>query len=100
MPNASIIRLRLTDVRLERFKAAFKPNSIEFRPFNVVIGRNGSGKSTVIEALQWIDMALRSGVPRACDQYHGVHDLINVRSPKDNRFFRFNLTWECIGEIG
>lgn len=100
MPDTTPIRLKLTAVRVERFKAAFKPEPIRFQPFNVIVGRNGSGKSTVIEALQWIDMALRLDVPRACDQYHGVHDLINVRSPKDSRFFRFELAWECVGNSG
>ena len=50
MPETPPIRLRLAEVRLERFKAAFKPEGpIIFRPFNAFIGRNGAGKSTVIE---------------------------------------------------
>lgn len=96
MNDQSAIRLLLREVRMERFKAAFKlTNPIDFRPANVIIGRNGSGKSTVIEALQWIDTAIRLDVPRACLPYTSVRDLINVRSPKDNRYFRLSLTWQA-----
>jgi predicted ATPase len=77
MPETPMTRLRLVEVNLERFKAAFRPSQpIEFRPFNILIGRNGSGKSTVLEALQWIDTALRQDVRQACDPYNGVHDLV------------------------
>lgn len=52
---AVVPSMLLTSMTLKRFKAAFEPGPIELRPFNVLIGRNGSGKSTVIEALQWIE---------------------------------------------
>jgi predicted ATPase len=96
MPETPTIHLRLAEVRLERFKAAFKPaDPILFRPLNAIIGRNGAGKSTVLEAMQWIDTALRYDVRSACDRYNGVHDLINFRSPSKSRNFKVSLTWEC-----
>ena len=85
------IRLRLTQIELERFKAAFKPQPIEFRAFNVIIGRNGAGKSTLLEALQWIDTALRRDIRQACAPYNGVRDLVNLRSRSKVRFFRVAL---------
>ncbi len=95
MAEARPARLRLSEVRLERFKAAFKPDGpIVFQPFNVIIGRNGAGKSTVLEALQWIDTALRTDIRQACDRYNGVHDLINLRSPAKARYFKVDLAWE------
>ena len=72
--------LSLTEVRLERFKAAFKPDPIHLGGFNVVIGRNGTGKSTLLEALQWLDGTIRQDARTASERYHGVHDLINLRS--------------------
>jgi predicted ATPase len=81
----------LTEVKLERFKAAFKPGSIPLRPFNVVIGRNGSGKSTLLEALQWLDATLRRDAREASDRYFGIRDLINLRSKE--HYFRVALTW-------
>lgn len=83
----------ITEVRLERFKAAFKPEPIPLRPFNVLIGRNGSGKSTLVEALQWIDTAMRRDAREACVRYWGIHDLINLRGWTKTPFFQLTLTW-------
>lgn len=83
----------LSSVHLERFKAAFKPDPIPLQSFNVLIGRNGSGKSTVIEALQWIDTAIRHDVRAACSRYWGIQDLINFRSNTRVNFFQIGLHW-------
>lgn len=84
----------LTKVRLERFKAAFKPDPVVLGPFNVIIGRNGSGKSTLLEALQWVDTTLRHDTRRASERYSGVHDLINLRGRAEPRYFELGL-WFC-----
>lgn len=84
----------LSEVRLERFKAAFKPEPIPLRPFNVVIGRNGSGKSTLLEALQWLDTAIRRDAREASDRYFGIRDLINLRS--SNLYFQLTLSWSAV----
>ena len=59
-------RAMLTSVKLECFKAAFKPKSVELHPFTVIVGRNGSGKSTLLEALQWVDVTIRRDAGAAC----------------------------------
>lgn len=83
----------LTEVKVERFKAAFRPAPIPLRPFNVVIGRNGSGKSTLLEALQWLDTTIRRDAREACDRYYGMNDLVNLRSSAQSSFFELTLTW-------
>ena len=83
----------LSEVQIQRFKAAFRPDPIPLQPFNVVIGRNGSGKSTLLEALQWLDATIRRDAREACDRYYGMHDLINLRSPIHKPFFEMALTW-------
>lgn len=84
----------LSEVQLERFKAAFKPAPIPLQLFNVVIGRNGSGKSTLLEALQWLDTTLRRDAREACDRYFGIHDLINLRAQSTGTpYFSLSLTW-------
>lgn len=85
----------LSEVRIQRFKAAFKPAPIPLRPFNVVIGRNGSGKSTLLEALQWLDVTLRRDAREASDRYYGIRDLINLRSQAAQPFFDLTLTWRA-----
>lgn len=83
----------ITEVIIERFKAAFKPGPIPLKPFNVIIGRNGSGKSTLIEALQWLDTTIRRDAREACDRYYGLHDLINLRSRTVVPYFQLTLRW-------
>lgn len=83
----------LSEVKIQRFKAAFKPGTIPLNPFNVVIGRNGSGKSTLLEALQWLDVTFRRDAREACDRYSGIRDLINLRSQSDESYFELALTW-------
>lgn len=85
--------LSLVEVRLERFKAAFKPDPIPLGGFNVVIGRNGTGKSTLLEALQWLDGTIRQDARTASERYHGVHDLINLRSQTKIPYFCIDLSW-------
>ena len=87
----------LSEVKVERFKAAFKPEPIQLRPFNVVIGRNGSGKSTLLEALQWLDATIRRDAREACDRYYGISDLINLRSQTAVPYFKLRLTWNVPG---
>ncbi|MBI5909360.1 MAG: ATP-binding protein [Betaproteobacteria bacterium] len=85
----------LESVKLERFKAAFRPEPLSLSPFTVIIGRNGSGKSTVLEALQWLDLAMRQDAVRACERYSGIHDLLNIRSRGENtRYFKLVLNWK------
>jgi energy-coupling factor transporter ATP-binding protein EcfA2 len=82
----------VTSMTLKRFKAAFEPGPIELRPFNVLIGRNGSGKSTVIEALQWIEQSLRDSPNKACDWYFGVRDLCNLRTASGEPYFAIRVS--------
>jgi len=91
--------LFLSEVRISRFKAAFNPAPIPLQPFNVVIGRNGTGKSTMLEALQWIDTTMRRDAREASDRYHGVHDLVNLRSNVKPLYFELGLTWSRWGGV-
>jgi len=91
----------LESVQLERFKAAFRPDPLSLSPFTVIIGRNGSGKSTVLEALQWLDLAMRHDAVRACERYSGIHDLLNIRSRGQNtRYFKLVLNWTMGTQVG
>jgi len=83
----------LSEFKLERFKAAFQPDPIALRKFNVIIGRNGTGKSTLIEALQWLDRTIRRDAREASDRYNGVSDVMNLRQQVEIPFFALTLTW-------
>ncbi len=83
----------LNEIKLERFKAAFQPEPIGLRKFNVIVGRNGTGKSTLIEALQWLDRTIRRDAREASDRYNGITDVMNLRQQVDVPFFALTLTW-------
>jgi predicted ATPase len=85
--------LYLSSVKLERFKAAFRPPAVRLGKFNLIVGRNGSGKSTLLEALQWVDRTLRQDARTALERYFGIHDVINVRSQLSPPAFRLTLGW-------
>jgi predicted ATPase len=86
--------LVLSSVSLHRFKAAFDPPPVKLKPFSLLIGRNGSGKSTVLEALQWIDTTLRRDAREATERYRGVLDVVNLRSQVKVPYFEVELVWE------
>ena len=75
----------------QRFKATFNPGPIPLGPITALVGRNGSGKSTVIEALQWLCSALRFGVAAANEQWFGGEHLVNLRGSGD--WLAIDLTW-------
>lgn len=89
--GAQPLRISLRSIKLERFKATFKPDPIALRPFNVLIGRNSAGKSTLLEALQWLDTTVRQDARAASDRYYGVRDLINLRG--DASWFGIKLVF-------
>lgn len=80
---------------LERFKNAFQPASVDLMPFTVLTGRNGSGKSTLVQALHWLDSAIRRDVREASDPYYGVFDLINLRQRRASPHFQLRLRWQA-----
>lgn len=89
--------LHITRMSLRRFKAVRELNDVPLRPFNVLIGRNATGKSTLLEALQWIDTAVRQTTNVACDRYNGISDLINRSETGDDRSFELELRFAPLG---
>jgi predicted ATPase len=48
----------LTEISINNFKAIAGEQKILLKPFNVLIGRNGSGKSSALEALNWLSSCI------------------------------------------
>ncbi len=70
----------LTKVTLSGFKAV-KQATLELGPLCLLIGRNGSGKSSFIEALQWLQESMFDGLDEATSRrFRSFHDLLNRRS--------------------
>lgn len=54
---------RLLSVEVTRFKSYLKPTRLDLKPLTVLIGRNNSGKSTMVQALLLLKQTLEN--PRA-----------------------------------
>lgn len=71
----------LTDLRLRGFKAAFDSTKIELRPLTAFIGRNGSGKSSILESLQWLQDCAARGLDAATNErFDSFEALCNRRT--------------------
>lgn len=62
----------LTQLKISGFKAIKDSGRIRLASFNLLIGRNGSGKSSLVEALQWLQGAI----------FHGLRESTLQRFPK------------------
>jgi predicted ATPase len=80
-PKRQIPRLRLERLRIQGFKAAKDSGYVELQPLTLFIGRNGSGKSSLVEALQWMQDAYFDDLLRATDsRFRAFSYLLNKRS--------------------
>ena len=70
----------LSELKIQGFKAVFDASLTSLGPFTLLIGRNGSGKSSAVEALQWLRDATFLGVDAATSGYADFEDLVNRRS--------------------
>jgi predicted ATPase len=71
----------LNKVSIAGFKAIYDSKAVSLRPLTLMIGRNGSGKSSLIEALQWVQEALYDGLEQSTTRRFGsFEDLVNRRT--------------------
>lgn len=70
-------KLSLKSCRIKNFKAIRDSGKIEFTPLTVFIGNNGSGKSSVIEALETMQVIVRDGLDAAMVPWHGMEYVLN-----------------------
>lgn len=76
--------LALKSFRLKNFKAIKDSGVVKFTPLTVLIGDNGSGKSSLIEGLETYQKIVVGGVDRALDKWRGFDYVVNPsREHKD-----------------
>ena len=69
--------MRVTKLTLQNFKS-FRDVTIPFRPFNVVIGGNASGKSNLVQAFQFLKDIADHGLENAVSLQGGIEFLRNM----------------------
>ncbi len=66
----------ISDITLEGFKAVSERVTIPLRDFTVLVGRNSSGKSSIIEGLEWLSDCINEGAVGATRQFRRIRDLL------------------------
>ena len=70
-------KLCLKSLRLENFKAVQDSKSINFTPLTVLIGNNGSGKSSLVEGLETYRSIVVDGLDKAMQRWYGMSHVWN-----------------------
>lgn len=66
----------IKEITIESFKAISSRTAVPLCEFNVVIGRNGSGKSSIIEAIEWLSDCVSFGAAYSTKQFRRIDDVI------------------------
>ena len=69
--------LALKSFRLKNFKAVRDSGVVNFTPLTVLIGDNGSGKSSLVEGLQTYQRIVNDGLDEAMQMWRGFEYIIN-----------------------
>jgi predicted ATPase len=78
-------------ISIENFKAIYKAVDFPVQPFTVFIGNNGTGKSTVIEALRVLQMAVNGGLNTAFEEWGGLDRIRNYNASSSDKGIRDNV---------
>ncbi len=70
--------LALESFRLKNFKAVRDSGPVRFGPLTVLIGDNGSGKSSLIEGLQTYQRIVTDGLDKAMQMWRGFEYIRNA----------------------
>lgn len=68
--------MKIEKIEVENFKC-FKNIKLELKNFNVIIGKNASGKSNIINIIKFIKDLLMNGIDDAIDLQGGINYLYN-----------------------
>jgi predicted ATPase len=65
---------------IENFKAIYRAADFPIQPFTVFIGNNGTGKSSIIEALRVLQIALNNDLNEAFEEWGGLDKIRNYNA--------------------
>lgn len=79
---------------------SFSDTTIEFGQFNCLIGPNNAGKSNLIDALEFLDIAIYHSIDRAVKDKSGKGQIKNYRSQKEEIILNAEFEFESSGFFG
>jgi len=63
--------MQIKSIAIDNFKAVRRSGTVRLRPLSVIIGNNGSGKSSLLEAVETYVRVLTDGVDVAMEHWQG-----------------------------
>jgi len=76
----------LRGFRAKNFKAIQDSKMVTFTPLTVLIGNNGSGKSSLIEAMETYRSIVVDGLDKAMERWFGFEHILNKGTRRRTRF--------------
>ena len=76
---------KLKSVRIRNFKAVQDSKSVKFTPLTVLIGDNGSGKSSLIEGLETLQSIVVDGLDEAMYRWRGLEHIRHHEARQSKR---------------
>src|SRR5437762_2210574 len=86
--------MQLKEIRIKNFKIVQDSSQLPLQPLTLLIGRNGSGKSSVIEALDWLSHAVYSGAQSATEPFQRIRDIVKNWEPDTLPNFHVELVFD------
>ena len=77
---------RLTSIGVENFKAIRLSGMVRLKPLSVLIGNNGSGKSSLLEAARTYQQVMWEGTDAAFAAVRSFEHVRNKRLPTDSKW--------------
>ena len=99
---------KLTALTIERFKSFEQPTRIDLAPLTIILGRNNSGKSSIIQSLLLLKQTLNDPRSDVMLKLDGIVDAFNLREltygwPDASEKVEgptISLEWECEFDYG
>ena len=70
----------ITNVFVENFKSIYKGQSLPLQPFTVFIGNNGTGKSSILEALRILQNCVATDLNQAFSEWGDLSKIRNYNA--------------------
>jgi predicted ATPase len=86
--------MQLKEIRIKNFKIVQDSSQLPLQPLTLLIGRNGSGKSSIIEALDWLSHAVYGGAQSATEPFQRIRDIVKNWEPDTLPHFHIELVFD------